>query len=699
MTMNNIMNKLRNNNKSYYLQLAFCISFAVSMITSFLAITQMPVVQSVFPEGGDSRKQLYLIFIISLIGCTIFCIYAGMLFLRYKNKEIGVMLALGALKKDIAKRLKKEFIMIILKCIFIGIIAGEIITYLIWTVFSQYIVNKDFTVFAISPIGIIGGFIFGVFIMTIIITMSYMNIRKSNIIDIINSQRRKEEIKKVSIKKLIIGISMSVIGLLLQFGAPKFFVYVLGRIAPVYTNVFIIFTAIGVSMIIEFMVVYRKKGRNPKKYYKNLVSYGMTRFEGKQNVRNIFVVAFLLGIGIFSCSYISNIYSTLIYSKSNIPYDFILNYPKDKDEVDRNDIYKTADKYDIRIKDYNEIELIQLTASGYYRDYDDEQNGKAIEKYEKLFAISDFISESEYNRVTGKNIDISTGKYLKVITPDESENFFERFDDMDNVTNIYTNESVPLVYGGTEENYFISRNDTNRYILDDSDYSKLYSNSTENMKIKQIIFNIDKSDKSYEFSSDLYRKFLDKADREMAVSTMYNDIDAEKSGNRDKYMKENYIELSPDNPDLIDYWKWQPEFKIYTEKNFVQSVAVFFLVFSFIAVICLVSSGIILYSRSISIASRNKYVFDDLRKIGANRKYINQCLKQQILKLFTVSSILGIIIGVGINIIMFIFNDNKISGAEIMAIKINTVISIIVFIYMMLVYKFSFSKAKRIIEI
>lgn len=99
MTMSNILKKLRNYNKSNYNQFEFCITFAVLLMTAMMSIAQMPIVQLVFPVGGDSRKQLYLILSVSIIGCVVFSLYAASLFLRNKTKEIGVMLALGTVKK------------------------------------------------------------------------------------------------------------------------------------------------------------------------------------------------------------------------------------------------------------------------------------------------------------------------------------------------------------------------------------------------------------------------------------------------------------------------------------------------------------------------------------------------------------------------------------------------------------------------
>ena len=89
MTLGNVFGKLRKYNKKNYYQLKFCIVFAVMLISSFISTVLNPAIQNVLPSGGDSRKMIYMIFAVAIIGCTIFTIYATRLFLRYSSREMG----------------------------------------------------------------------------------------------------------------------------------------------------------------------------------------------------------------------------------------------------------------------------------------------------------------------------------------------------------------------------------------------------------------------------------------------------------------------------------------------------------------------------------------------------------------------------------------------------------------------------------
>lgn len=694
MTMSSILKKLRKYNKSNYNQFEFCITFAVLLMTAMMSIAQMPIVQLVFPEGGDSRKQLYLILTVSIIGCIIFSLYAASLFLRNKTKEIGVMLALGSVKKDLIKPLNKEIIAIVLKCGLLGIVLGEVVTFIIWQGFSQFIVNKEYAVFSISVQGILWGVLFDLIIGVLILGMSTRTIKKADVISIIRAQNTREKVGEVSKKHLVVGMILIVSGIFFGFLLPKVIIYTFNRKAPGILNAVMLLSVVGAYMVIEYFVIYHKKGKNPKKYYRNLVSYGMIKFEGKQNIRNMLVVSVLCAVSIFAASYISNVSSSVVSAGKSNPYEFIMYRPLISSELNKNDIYELANKNDVTIKDYKEIEFACLSASGVERDYDDD--GNVIENYKKDYSTSEFISQSEYEKITGEKINVEKGKFVRIIHKDESENFFSRYDDMDYIEDKNSKQGMKISLQGTTVNeYMLTNNCENRYILNDEDYNKVASKVDDSNKVQQIIFNTANEEKSYEFAENMYVEFLKRADKEMAnPNTIYDEGAIESMG-----LEGTTIELDKNNPDLMGYWKWYPYIKTYDVKNFAQSVAVYFLVFSFISVICLAASAIMLYSRSISVASRNKDVFEDLEKLGANKKYVRKCLKQQISKLFTVPAILGVTLSMLLTGIMFVMNDGKISESEVIAYSIDSLIFIVVLIFIFAVYKYSMKKCKKILDI
>jgi len=87
---------LRRKNRGQYALLAGCSFFSVLLITAYVCMMRSPTILSVLPEGGDSRKQVMMVFVLAVIGCAVFTAYAAGLFFRQKSRETGVFLALGA---------------------------------------------------------------------------------------------------------------------------------------------------------------------------------------------------------------------------------------------------------------------------------------------------------------------------------------------------------------------------------------------------------------------------------------------------------------------------------------------------------------------------------------------------------------------------------------------------------------------------
>ena len=95
LSLSDLLKKLRKYNQRNYLQFIFCMTFSVLLVTSYAVMLYSTIVQQTLPVGGDSRKQVMMIFAIAIAGCLIFIMYAANLFLKYKSRETGVFLALS----------------------------------------------------------------------------------------------------------------------------------------------------------------------------------------------------------------------------------------------------------------------------------------------------------------------------------------------------------------------------------------------------------------------------------------------------------------------------------------------------------------------------------------------------------------------------------------------------------------------------
>ena len=98
-TFAHVYRHLRQKNWRQYALLGGCAFFSVLLITAYACMMRSPTILTVLPEGGDSRKQVMMVFVLAVLGCGVFTTYASGLFFRQKSRQIGVFLALGATRR------------------------------------------------------------------------------------------------------------------------------------------------------------------------------------------------------------------------------------------------------------------------------------------------------------------------------------------------------------------------------------------------------------------------------------------------------------------------------------------------------------------------------------------------------------------------------------------------------------------------
>ena len=150
-TFSQVYAALRRKNKGQYVLLAGCSFFSVLLITAYACMMRAPTILSVLPEGGDSRKQVMMVFVLAVIGCAVFTAYAAGLFFRQKSRETGVFLALGATHRQLQAELGKELALISLCSCAAGAILGGPLAWGIWQLFRLFLVDSQEMALAFDP--------------------------------------------------------------------------------------------------------------------------------------------------------------------------------------------------------------------------------------------------------------------------------------------------------------------------------------------------------------------------------------------------------------------------------------------------------------------------------------------------------------------------------------------------------------------
>ena len=229
--------KLRKADKKQAVLYLFCNFISLMLITAYSAIMFSSTVQNIFPEGGDSRRQMYMIFVLALAGCLIFTVYASSLFFRRKSRQLGILMALGASRKRLAPGLFFEVLILSCSSSLLGILAGVPAVILLWKFFRTFLTDSaemvlvlDFR-FLLVPAGMF---------LTAAVSVSalaFLYLRKTNIIDVVQEEHKNEPVKEPGRWCGPAGILILIGGAVLGYYHSAIYEAVFHRYSPGWMNV------------------------------------------------------------------------------------------------------------------------------------------------------------------------------------------------------------------------------------------------------------------------------------------------------------------------------------------------------------------------------------------------------------------------------------------------------------------------------
>ncbi len=697
MTLSKLFRKLRKKDRKDYRQFEGCLLFANLLVSSFFAVLFSPFIQETLPAGGDTRKIIYFIFGIAIVGCFIFVIYAAGLFLRQKSRQVGVFLALGTDRGKLARTMIGEVTYISICSTLIGIATGNILGLGIGKVFEKVSAIPGITDFQLSLTGLIPAFSFAFIVLLVLLVMTTSWIKRSNVMEIINEQRKSEPLKKeVSQKYLISGLVMLFLGLFIAVVLPNLYVAIFKQYISGVSNIFYLMSVWGLYRLLVYSIAVHKRGRNPQKYYRHLISYGMLKFQGISMVRNMILIALLIIGALYAAFYLPTNMTAGSNSVKRNPVDVSYNQlGNNSQSISEDQVVALAAKHNLTIKNYQEILFIELLSSTTLLEPD--KSGKLVETYAKKGFYRQFTSVSEINEKFEKTIAVETGTYRTIRGSLTQESILSSYKDLDYVENTTTGVGKELKFAGTEVFDELLMGDgwdnQSRFILNDQDYEKLKAGISPVNQVSQVLFNVPKIEDSFEFSKELFKRYSESNNAEMRVM-MYYDVYRDK--NDEGYTT---VDLQPDHPEAELDWKYAPFIKILSQKYNVLKMGVQFLLFAYVSIVMLASVGVISYTRSKSIGKQNQQVFEDLRKLGANNAYLIRCIKSQLQKVYLLPTVVGTLLVYLYNLLTYWQNDGVFSSFEIPAALICLVLCLLVALYQYVGYRISLREVARIVGI
>ncbi len=118
-------------------------------------------------------------------------------------------------------------------------------------------------------------------------------------------------------------------------------------------------------------------------------------------------------------------------------------------------------------------------------------------------------------------------------------------------------------------------------------------------------------------------------------------------------------------------------------------MAVFLVLFIFIALICFAAVIVIAFTRCMTIALTNARVYDDLRHLGAPRDYLFRSVKGQVSKVFLVPALVGTAIIAAFYAMIMYFNDNRFAPGEVAGMGVCAAVIVGMSAVLYLVYRFT----------
>lgn len=664
-TMTDLEKKLQKTDRKQAALYLFCNFVSLLLITSFSAMMFSPTVLLVFPEGGDSRKQMIAIFALALFGCVVFTIYAGSLFFRKKARQLGTLMALGASRRTLTPGLFREVLFLSSVSSLLGILAGIPFVLLLWNSFRLLLIDSQEMVLQLDFRFLLLSFAFFLLVVLFACFTAYHYLRRTDIIDVIQEEHKNEPVKMLGTWCGPLGIFLLFSGAITGYLAPGIYLDTFQAYPTALINLFYAPVFVGLYLIMLHAVVHGARSHR-KHPYRNLIARSMMKFQGKQTVNNLLVSTVLIAGGCFAIFYLPMFSIGPLMNITERPYDYCYDYRIDQSVPNKAQITALADSHGLKLKDFKSENYLTLALDG--ECYVEEDERHFHYEYTKLLREGNFFSASSFFRLTGQELSVPEGTYYAISNRTETGSY-DLLTNSTLLTNLSTGKEFPVSFGGLAH-YDLFAGNTEYYVINDRDYEALAAGLSDEWKGNMVLFNIDGED-SYDFAKDFFYTLVASFGPECELPTYYDRVTKIREeqqggiywGDTDRMTKISFD--SPDTSDFRAYFRYMPKIRILEQQDFFRSFAVFLMMFLFICIICLFAALIISYTRCMTIALNNRYVFDNLKRLGASPAFLLQEIKNQAGTVFKIPAMAGMTAMYLLYSLIMYGNDSVITFSEI----------------------------------
>ncbi|MDF2820903.1 MAG: hypothetical protein K0R15_1344 [Clostridiales bacterium] len=592
----------------YFLTLTFgvCLFYVFNSIEAQQAMMIISKSQQELLSALTEIMGIVSIFISVILGFLI--IYANKFLIKRRKKELGIYMTLGMEKSKISKILVIETFLIGIISLAIGLIIGIFLSQGLSVVTAKmFRANLTQFKFIFSSNACIKSIInFGI-IFVLVMIFNTVSISKFKLIDLLNANKKNENLK---LKKVWLSIVLFISSIICL--AVSYYLIIENGILAINMN-FYLSLALGTLGTFLFFIslsgfLLRVIQLNKKIYLKNLNMFVLRQINSKINTTYVSMtmicIMLLITIGTLSTGRgLSDVLTSNL--DATTPFDITIEDNVLEDEVISNTLYQTLEEEHVKLGDiaanYSEINIYDLGVKYntiILKELLDELQLYGSDPGEYSVPI---MKLSEFNKVLGQlgktPIELKENEYLLTSNFDQLSENYEKF----------------------------LKSNTNITIKD-----KTLISSTK----KKASYTIN----TYPMFSDLGSLVIpdEMLIGEKSIKRVLNINYLGKDEETDKIVRERL-----DNFEDIDFSYYYSKIQIQEQSIGLSTVLSYLGIY--IGLVFLITCAAILALQQLSEASDNQERYRLLRKLGAEEKMINKALFMQIIIYFMMPLFLAVI--------------------------------------------------------
>lgn len=563
--------------------------FSVVIYYTFVSLQYSPEVKKAI-ESSDSILNIFIAgSVVLVLFVAIFIFYSNSFFTKKRKKEVGLYSLLGLRKKTIGKMLFYENIIMGGIAVMIGIIVGTILSKL-FTLIVLRLLNAPVEVsFGISLDAIVNTFI--VFLMISLFTSfrAYRLIYRFKLIELFRAEKEGEKVPKISFIAALTSIILIALSYWLGYQPPTNNIQVLTNLL-----LFLFCIVLGTYLLFRFLTIYLLRLLQNKKtsYYKgtNLVGISQLIYRINGNARTLTMIALLSAVTISAISVgYSFYYTNEKQAEKEAPFSYMHISTSESVDKQIEDVIQSDREHSF----IGQMDIPVIHVNG-------EVSSPLLQDYLKNGPIK-IISENTYNealKIVGKESNIQlTGNQTIGIRPLLTEY----------TSNDFEEHLVTLQLPHTELNLAFSAMVEDRILpWSYPDFAIVVSNQMFSEIAAQVT---PVTIKAYEVAGE-------KTTKDTTVQLQ---------------------KLASEEMQLITYYN------IY--RKGLESGGLNLFILGFLGLVFLAATGCIIYFKQITESHEDRSRYEILRKIGVSKKEVNAVIRKQMMFVFGLPLIIGVVHG------------------------------------------------------